>query len=101
MREKTEGALMRRTTLTIDGHSDVLAHSTHMGLLKSSVEDAVRDGGRFVDLTVAGNVSVSVLISPGVAVHLSTHEVEDDDPDAGDHSKRYDEQSIWDITDLI
>jgi hypothetical protein len=92
---------MQRTTLTIDGHSDVLAHSTHMGMLKSSVEDAVRDGGRFVDLTLAGNIDVSVLISPGVAVYLSTHEVEDDDRDTGDLAKPYDDQSIWDIADLI
>ena len=92
---------MRRTTLTIDGHSYELAQGTQLGALKSSVEDAVREGGRFVDVTVVGNVAVSVLVSPGVAVFLTTNEVPEDDRDTGDLTRPYSDLVAWDIGDLL
>ena len=91
---------MQRTTLTIDGHSYVLAQGTQLAELRASAEEAVIAGGRFVDVTVVGNVAVSVLISPGIPVFLATHEVPEDNRDTGDLADPYDDESSWDIADL-
>ena len=97
----TKGALMQRTTLTIDGHSHVLAQGTDLRELKTSVEAAVTAGGRFVNLTAVGNVAVSVLVSPGVAVFLTTKEVPEDNRDTGDLAHPFEESLRWDIADLL
>jgi hypothetical protein len=90
---------MQRTTFTIGGHAHVLAQGTDLGALKATAEDAVRAGGRFVDLTVIGNVAVSVLVSPGVAIFFTTREVSEDSRDTGDLAEPYD-ASMWDIAEL-
>ena len=92
---------MQRTTLTIDGHSHVLAQGTELGALKASAEAAVSAGGRFIDLTVVGNLAVSVLVSPGVAIFLTTREVVEDDRDTGDLADPYDDQVMWSISELF
>jgi hypothetical protein len=91
---------MQRTTLTIDGHSYVLAQGTDLGKLKASAEDAVLAGGRFVDLTVVGNVAVSVLVSPGVAIFLTTRSVPVDNRDTGEVADPYAKDAEWDLADL-
>ena len=92
---------MHRTTLTIDGHSHVLAQGTDMRGLKAAAEGAVLAGGRFIDLTVVGNVAVSVLVSPGVAIFLTTREVAEDNRDTGDLAEPFEDQLQWDIADLF
>lgn len=92
---------MQRTTLTIDGHSHVLAQGTQLGSLKAAAEEAVRAGGKFIDLTVVGNVAVSVLVSPGVAIHFTTREVAEDERDTGELAEPFDESLHWDIADLF
>ncbi|MFU8947466.1 hypothetical protein ACLRGF_12130 [Mycetocola zhadangensis] len=91
---------MRRTTLTVDGHSYLLAQGTQLGDLKTTVEDAVRTGGRFVDITVVGKVAVSVLVSPGVPIVLTSRDVADDSRDNGDLSRPFDDGMAWDIAEL-
>lgn len=91
---------MRRTTLTVDGHSYLLAQGTQLGDLKTAVEDAVRTGGRFVDITMVGNVAVSVLVSPGVPIVLTSREVVDDSRDKGELSRPFDHGLVWDIAEL-
>ena len=92
---------MWRTTLTIDGQSHVLAQGTQIAALKTEAEDAVRVGGRFIDLTVVGNFAVSVLVTPGVAISLTTREVPDDPRDNGDILEPYDHLDVWDVADLL
>ncbi|GGE95674.1 hypothetical protein [Mycetocola zhadangensis] len=92
---------MRRTTLTIEGHSYVLAQGTETATLKASAEEAVVAGGKFVDLTVVGNIAVSVLVSPGVAIVITTQEVPDDPRDTGHLSEPYSDDNAWDIADLF
>lgn len=90
---------MQRTTLTIDGHEHVLAQGTDLDAPKRSAEAAVRDGGRFVDVTVVGNIAVSILASRGVPIYLSTRKVLDDSRDTGDLAAPYDD-SAWQIPEL-
>lgn len=87
---------MRRSTLTIDGHSYELAQNTQLDELKRNAEEAVQGGGRFIDVTVVGNVVISILLSPGVPVSISSLEVADDDRDAGDGAEPFD-TTEWEI----
>jgi hypothetical protein len=92
---------MKRTTLTIDGHSFVLAQNTPLDELKSAAERAVSEGGRFVDLTLVGNIAVSALVSPGVSVVLTSHDVPEDNRDTGNLGDPYQDDSMWGMTDLF
>ena len=47
-----------------------------MTVLAAALTAAVQQGGGMVDLPVVGEVSVQVLVSPGVSVVLETHEVD-------------------------
>ena len=92
---------MQRTTLTIDGRSYALAKGTEIATVKSSVEKAVAAGGKFVDLTIVGNVAVSVLVSPGVTIVVTTQEVPDDVHDTGYVEDPYGDDNTWDVADLF
>lgn len=91
---------MLRSTLTIERHSYELAQNTDLQALKQATEKAVAAGGRFVDVTVVGNIAMSVLVTPGVPILLRTEEVPDDDRDTGDVADPF-TTSDWDITDLL
>jgi hypothetical protein len=93
-----EMTAMRRTTLVIDGRSYELAQGTLLDELKSLIEAAVHDGGRFVDVTVVGNVAISILVSPGVPILLTTRQVSEDDRDTGDLDEPFD-ITEWEIHD--
>ncbi|MGG7463287.1 hypothetical protein [Plantibacter sp. YIM 135347] len=95
-----EETIVQRSTLTIDGHSYELAQSTQLSVLKAAAEDAVQSGGRFVDVTIVGNVAVSILISPGVPIFIATLEVVNDDRDTGDLAEPFD-TTEWEIGRLF
>jgi hypothetical protein len=87
---------MRRITLAVDGRSYELAQGTRLKELKSSIETAVHNGGRFVDVTVVGNVAMSILVSPGVPILLTTRQVREDDRDTGNLGEPFD-ITEWEI----
>jgi hypothetical protein len=91
---------MLRNTLTIERHTYELAQNTDLQALKSTTERAVAAGGRFVDVTVVGNIAMSILITPGGPIFIRTEEVDDDDRDTGDVAQPY-VPSDWDITDIF
>jgi hypothetical protein len=91
---------MLRTTLTIGGQSYVLAQNSNLNELKSSLEIAVSSGGKFVDVTVLGNVAVSILATPGVPVLLTTEQVAYDPRDTGEVAEPFD-YTEWEMSELI
>jgi hypothetical protein len=52
--------------------------------LKKAIEHAVSDGGKFVDVAAAGDVTVSILVTPGVPILLTSREVVTADDDTID-----------------
>jgi hypothetical protein len=91
---------MQRATLTLDGHSYPLAQGVELDELKSTIENAVHAGGKFVDITVLGNVAVSILVAPGFPILLTTEEVQDDPRDNGEISEPFD-YTEWEIAELM
>jgi hypothetical protein len=78
-----------RTEIRINGESYFLAQGQDRDEVKQRIEDAAP--GTFVDFTVVGNRSVSVLISDPVQVVVMTEDVEFDTRDTGDIDAPYDE----------
>jgi hypothetical protein len=91
---------MLRTTLTLGVNSYALAQGVQLDELKSQLEYAVSSGGKFVDVTVLGNVAVSILASPGVPVLLTSEQVADDPRDTGEVTEPFD-YTEWEMSELI
>jgi len=85
----TDLETMVRTELGIDGRSYYLAQGQDLDGLKSRIEHAARASGGFVDFTVVGNRSVSVLISSSSRVVFSIETVQYDPRDTGDEDAPY------------
>jgi hypothetical protein len=75
---------MVRTEITVNGGAFFLSQGQDLDALKAKIEAAIREGGRFVDFTVVGNRSVSVLINPAAQVVFSVETVQFDPRDTGD-----------------
>ena len=75
---------MVRTQLAVNDAVFLLAQGEELDDLKSRIESAAQSPGKFVDFTVVGNRSVSVLISSRTTVTLSTETVQLDPRDNGD-----------------
>ena len=80
---------MVRTEVSVNGTSFFLAQGQDVDELKQRVESAAGSGGRFVDFTVVGNRSVSVLITGAAQVVFSVETVQYDDRDTGDEDRPY------------
>jgi hypothetical protein len=95
-----KGEFMLRTTLTLGGHSYALAQGVRIDDLKSRLEAAVSSGGKFVDVTLLGNIAVSILTTPGVPVVLTTEQVGHDPRDTGELAEPFD-YTEWEMSELI
>lgn len=91
---------MLRNTLTIGRVSYELVEGTEIAALKESAEDAVRSGGRFVEVTVVGDVEVSVLVSAGVTVLLTSEEVPEAVWNTSEPARPFD-MTDWELTDVL
>jgi hypothetical protein len=67
---------MFRTAVAINDHSYSLALGADVPVLKDRIEDAIGEGGGFVELRLLDDRSVSVLITPVTRVVFSTEQVE-------------------------
>lgn len=74
---------MERTSVAINGDSHALAQSEDIGDLKRRIIETIRAGGGFVEMTLAGDRSTSVLFTACTSVTISTRTVEFDDRDDG------------------
>jgi hypothetical protein len=66
---------VQAVTLTIGERQYGLRSSTDLGEFCARLTDAVQAGGGMVEIPVAGDRSIAVLVSPGVSVVLETREV--------------------------
>lgn len=82
----TEMQTMIRTHVLVNGTSYFLAQGQDVAAFKHRIEEAARSGGTFVDFIVVGNRAVSVLISSGSQVVISTETVQFDARDTGDEA---------------
>ena len=67
---------MQAITLTIGDRQFRLRVATDLTQFSARLTDAVRAGGGMVEIPVATEGGVTVLVSPGVSVVLETHEVD-------------------------
>ncbi|MGO4783886.1 hypothetical protein [Cryobacterium sp. W22_MBD10_FK3] len=67
---------MQAHTLTVGARQFRLRTSSDVTALAAALTIAVQQGGGMVSLPVVGDVSVEVLVSPGVSVVLETYEVD-------------------------
>lgn len=93
---------IERLYITVEGVMHALAPHETVGDLREQITQAVRDGGGFVDLSIAGGKLLSVFFSSTTPVTISvkTTQVSSDtvdyggpnapvgdvDPDAGDYT---------------
>ena len=79
---------MVRTEVTVNGSAFLLAQGQDVNALKGRIEEAAAQT-RFVEFTVVGNRSVSVLVSPATHVVFSLETVRYDPRDTGDLLEPY------------
>jgi hypothetical protein len=85
----TDMQTMVRTEITVNGRSSLLAQGQDADDLKRRIEAAMSTPGRFVDFTVVGNRSTSVLISPHSQVTFAIETVQFDPRDTGNFDEPY------------
>jgi hypothetical protein len=85
----TEMQTMVRTEITVNGGSSLLAQGQDVDDLKRRIEAAMSTPGKFVDFTVVGNRSTSVLISPQAQVTFTVETVQFDPRDTGNFEEPY------------
>lgn len=73
------GKTMIRTQMVVNDAVFALAQGQDIASLKSEIETAVAQGGRFASFVVVGNSEVSVLFSPHTSVAFSVETVAEDD----------------------
>lgn len=88
---------MQRTTITIDGTRFDLAQHGDIPALKRAITDTFPASGGFIDLTVVGNRTVSVLVSPALSIMLESADVPDDSRDTGNLAAPYDELDSFEV----
>jgi hypothetical protein len=67
---------VQAVTLTIGERQFRLRSATDLTEFSARLTTAVRAGGEMVEIPVAGEACVTVLISPGVAVVLESREID-------------------------
>ncbi len=73
-----------RARIALNETEYFLAEGQEVADLRRRIEEAVRAGGGFVEFDVAGERSVSVLISSTTQVMISTSTADEDGRDDGD-----------------
>ena len=83
--------------MTVDGDAYFLAPEQDVDETKHQIVDAVQHGGGMVDVVVAGNGTVSLLVSQ--AARVTFEEIEAPDPQPVEQQQQglyFDEFSTWD-----
>jgi hypothetical protein len=80
---------MVRTEIAIDGRITYLAQGQDIEHLKRRIEEAMATPGAFVEFTVVGNRTMSVLITPRSQVVFAVDTVQYDPRDTGNEAEPY------------
>lgn len=75
---------MERVTMSVNGAPYMLAQGQDPEQIKNDVVAAARDGADFITVSVFGNRSLDVLVTPGVPITFESETVDFDPHDDGD-----------------
>ena len=92
---------MKRYSIDVAGTNFLLAQGRDVQRVKDDMVSAIRSGGDLVDLIVVGNIEISVLVSPGVAIIFRAEDVEVDDRDTGDLARPFDPLNALEYFDSL
>jgi hypothetical protein len=73
---------MQQTTITFDGSAFHLAPGQNVPALRQAIESAARRGGGLVDLTLADDTAVSLLVTANLPLMVAERWRADDEADA-------------------
>ncbi|NII52119.1 hypothetical protein [Frigoribacterium endophyticum] len=76
--------------MTVNDTAYLLAQDQDTARIEAESVSAAQGGGAILHVTVVGNRTLDVLVTPGVAVTFETVDVDDDDRDDGDTNAPYD-----------
>ncbi|PZF10002.1 hypothetical protein DEJ25_13590 [Curtobacterium sp. MCPF17_011] len=76
--------------MNVDGTAYPLAQGQDLHTLETSVVEADRAGADLVKVTLYGNRSLDVVVTPGVPITFEVDDVADEDRDDGDLSSPFD-----------
>ncbi|PZE86984.1 hypothetical protein [Curtobacterium sp. MCBD17_032] len=76
--------------MTVDGTAHPLAQGQDLHTLEAAVVAADRAGADLVTVTLYGNRSLDVVVTPGVPITFEVEDVPDDDRDDGDLDNPFD-----------
>lgn len=85
--------------MQIDGTAHLLAQGQDLNRIKGDVVAAAQDGAEMVTVTVVGNRTLDVLVTPGVPITFEAETVPDDDRDNGDLDAPFDVINFEDFED--
>lgn len=80
---------MERVTMRVNGAPFMLAQGQGPERIKNDVVAAARDGAEFVTVSLFGNRSLDVLVTPGVSVTFESETVDFDPRDDGDLDSQF------------
>jgi hypothetical protein len=75
---------MERITMRVDGEAHLLAQNQDRESIAEEIVQADRDGAGVVTVTVVGNRTLDVVVTPGVPITFESETVPEDDRDDGD-----------------
>jgi hypothetical protein len=81
---------MERVTMSVNGTPYMLAQGQNAEEIKNDVAAAARDGAEFITVSVFGNRSLDVLVTPGVPITFESESVDFDPRDDGDLNTPFD-----------
>ena len=88
---------MDRVTMSVNGAHYMLAQGQDPDRIKDEVTAAARDGAEFVTVSVFGNRSVDVLVTPGVPITFESEAVDFDPRDDGDPATPFETDDASDV----
>jgi hypothetical protein len=80
---------MERVTMSVNGAPYMLAQGQDPEQIKNDVVAAARDGAGFVTVSVFGNRSLDVLVTPGVPITFESETVDFDPRNNGDVESQF------------
>jgi len=80
---------MEQVTMSVNGAPYILAQGQDPEQIKNDVVAAARDGAEFVTVSVFGNRSLDVLVTPGVPITFESETVDFDPHDDGDLDSQF------------
>jgi hypothetical protein len=89
---------MERVTISVNGVSHMLSQGQDIAKIKNDILTTVRGGGGFVNVTVFGNRSLDILVTPGLSLTVESETVDFDPRDDGNLDAHFDTAGLDDYS---